>query len=49
MVIRAIICTFIGAFVGCFVHPDAFAVSIPIAIMGGFILKTIKDNGPKNG
>ena len=49
MIVAAIICTLIGGVVGSFCEPDAFAVSIPIAIMGGFILKAIKDNKPKDG
>lgn len=43
MVILAIICTILGGVLGAFLEPVSFSVSIPIAIMGGFILKAIKD------
>ena len=43
MVILAIICTILGGVLGSFLEPISFSVSIPIAIMGGFILKAIKD------
>lgn len=43
MIIVAIICTVLGGVLGAFLEPVSFSVSIPIAIMGGFILKAIKD------
>ena len=43
MVILAIICTILGGVLGAFLEPVSFSVSIPIAIMGSFILKAIKD------
>ncbi len=43
MVIIAIICTILGGALGAFLEPVSFSVSIPIAIMGGFILRAIKD------
>lgn len=43
MIIIAIICTILGGVLGAFVEPVSFSVSIPIAIMGGFILKELKD------
>ncbi len=43
MIIVAIICTVLGGVLGAFLEPISFSVSIPIAIMGGFILKAIKD------
>ena len=43
MVVIAIICTILGGVLGAFLEPISFSVSIPIAIMGGFILKAIKD------
>ena len=43
MVILAIICTILGGVLGAFLEPVSFSVSIQIAIMGGFILKAIKD------
>lgn len=43
MIIIAIICTILGGLLGASLEPVSFSVSIPIAIMGGFILKAIKD------
>lgn len=43
MIFIAIICTVLGGFLGAFLEPVSLSVSIPIAIMGGFILKVIKD------
>ncbi len=43
MTIIAIICTILGGVLGASLEPVSFSVSIPIAIMGGFILKAIKD------
>jgi hypothetical protein len=43
MIIIAIICTILGGALGAFLEPVSFSVSIPIAIMGGFILRAIKD------
>lgn len=43
MIILGVICTLAGGIVGGFLEPISFSVSIPIAIMGGFILKAIKD------
>lgn len=43
MIILAVICTILGGILGAFLEPVSFSVSIPIAIMGGFILKAIKD------
>ena len=39
----AVICTILGGVLGASLEPVSFSVSIPIAIMGGFILKAIKD------
>ncbi len=44
MVIIAIICTILGGALGAFLEPVSFSVSIPIAIMGGFILRTCIHN-----
>lgn len=44
MIGAAVICTILGGVVGAFLEPVSFSVSIPIAIMGGFILKEIKDS-----
>lgn len=43
MIFIAIVCTLIGGVLGASLEPLSFSVSIPIAIMGGFILKAIKD------
>ena len=43
MVGVAVICTILGGVLGASLEPVSFSVSIPIAIMGGFILKAIKD------
>ncbi len=43
MIPIAIICTVAAGVVGSFLEPNAFAVSLPIAVMGGFILKAISD------
>ena len=43
MIILAVICTILGGILGAFLEPVSFSVSIPIAIMGGFVLKAIKD------
>lgn len=42
MIGLAVICTLIGGAIGVFLEPVSFSVSVPIAIMGGFILKAIK-------
>ena len=39
----AVICTILGGVLGASLEPVSFSVSLPIAIMGGFILKAIKD------
>lgn len=43
MVGLAIFCTFIAGAIGAFLEPTSFAVSVPIAVMGAFILKEIRD------
>ncbi len=43
MIGLAVICTLLGGVLGAYLEPVSFAVSIPIAIMGGFILKAIRD------
>ncbi len=43
MIWLAIICTLLGGFLFSSLEPVSLAVSVPIAIMGGFILKAIKD------
>ena len=43
MIFIAIVCTLLGGVLGASLEPVSFSVSIPIAIMGGFILKAIKD------
>ena len=43
----AVVCTILGGIVGAFLEPVSFSVSIPIAIMGGFIMKEIRDRKDK--
>ena len=43
MIFIAIVCTLLGGVLGASLEPVSFSISIPIAIMGGFILKAIKD------
>ena len=45
MIALAVVCTILGGILGAFLEPVSFSVSIPIAIMGGFILKTIENKG----
>ena len=39
MIGLAVACTILGGIVGASLEPVSFSVSIPIAIMGGFIMK----------
>lgn len=48
MIVVAVICTILGGALGAFLEPISFSISIPIAIMGGFILKAIKDKDKKD-
>lgn len=41
-VILAVICTLAGGVLASFLEPPAFANSIPLAIMGGFILAALR-------
>ena len=43
MILIAIVCTILGGVLGASIEPVSLSVSIPIAIMGSFILKAIKD------
>lgn len=43
MIAAAVLFTILGGVLGAFLEPVSFSVSIPIAIMGGFILKAIRD------
>ena len=43
MIALAVVCTILGGILGAFLEPVSLSVSIPIAIMGGFILKAIKN------
>ncbi len=42
MIGLAVACTILGGIVGASLEPVSFSVSIPIAIMGGFIMKEIR-------
>ena len=44
MIAVAVICTLLGGVLGAFLEPVSLAISIPIAIMGGFILKAVRDS-----
>ena len=46
-IIIAISFTILGGILGSFLEPAVFANSIPIAIMGGFILAEIQRNNEK--
>ena len=43
MIFIAIICTILGGVLGASLEPVSLSISIPVAIMGGFIIKAIKD------
>lgn len=43
MIVLAVVCTILGGILGAFLEPVSLSVSIPIAIMGGFILKAIEN------
>ena len=43
MIGAAMVCTLLGGILGAFLEPLSLSVSFPVAIMGGFILKAIKD------
>ncbi|SNS72589.1 hypothetical protein SAMN05446037_101888 [Anaerovirgula multivorans] len=43
MIVVAIICTLIAGFVSSFLEPLPFAMTLPIVVMGSFILKAIQD------
>ena len=43
MIGLAVACTIFGGIVGASLEPVSFSVSIPIEIMGGFIMKEIRD------
>ena len=49
MIAIAMICTILGGILGAFLEPVSLSVSVPIAIMGAFILKAIKDKKEKLG
>ena len=44
MIVAAVICTLLGGVLGAYLEPVSLAISIPIAIMGGFILKAVRDS-----
>ena len=49
MIILAIICTLVAGVIGAFLEPVSFSVSLPIAVMGGFILYEIKRKIDRSG
>ena len=49
MTIIAVICTLVAGAVGAFLEPVSFSVALPVAVMGGFIMKAISNIGkPKD-
>ena len=46
-IITAIVLTILGGILGSFLEPPVFANSIPLAIMGGFILAEIQRKNDK--
>ena len=50
MIKLAIFCTIIAGVIGAFVEPVSLSVSLPIAVMGGFILYELRElsNEKKN-
>ncbi|NEU30650.1 hypothetical protein GN156_07630 [bacterium LRH843] len=46
-IIIAIVLTVLGGILGSFLEPPVFANSIPLAIMGGFILAEIQRKNDK--
>lgn len=48
MIYAAIICTILGGMLGACLEPVSLSVSIPIAIMGSFILKAIQGINKQN-
>ena len=43
MIALAVICTLSAGVIRAYLEPVSFAVSLPIAVMGGFILKALSD------
>ena len=43
MIKLAIFCTIIAGVIGAFVEPGSLSVSLPIAVMGGFILYELRE------
>lgn len=43
MIVIAVICTLIAGLVGYSLEPESLAMALPVAVMGGFILKAIQD------
>ncbi len=43
MIKLAIFCTIIAGVIGAFVEPVSLSVSLPIAVMGGFILYELRE------
>ena len=49
MIVAAVICTLLGGVLGAHLKPVSLAISIPIAIMGGFILRIANvPDGPRH-
>lgn len=42
MIAAAVTCTLLAGAAGAFLEPLSFAVSLPVAVMGGFILAALR-------
>ncbi|MCI8854113.1 MAG: hypothetical protein HFI31_07205 [Lachnospiraceae bacterium] len=43
--ILAVVCTLVAGAIGAFLEPVSFSVSLPVSVMGAFILYHIKHKG----
>ncbi len=43
MIVLAVLCTLIAGAIGGVMEPVSFSVALPIAVMGGFILRAIQE------
>lgn len=49
MIGLAVISTIIAGILGAFLEPLSLSLSLPVAVMGGFILKAVKDGKGAGG
>ena len=45
MIIFAVVCTLVAGAIGGMMEPISFSVALPVAVMGGFILRAIQKKG----